>query len=294
MKLSDVRPSRRDAADRIVIYGTEGVGKSTFAASAPAPVFVAAEDGIRHLDVPAFPEPRTFDDVLAAVAALNGEHQYKTLVIDSLDWVEPMIHAALCKARGWQDIEAPGYGKGYVAAAEEWRRLLIALDLVRARGVGIVLIAHAQIKPFNNPAGPDYSRFELKLAKQAAALVREWSDALLFAAHDDRVTKDGKGYSAGQRVIHTVHSAAYDAKCRAQVPPVLPLEWSAYAAARDAGGYPAALLAECQALVRCVPAEHPRRAAAVQFIESNSANARALARALNTLRGLVPAEGIAP
>ncbi|MEZ6008797.1 MAG: ATP-binding protein [Planctomycetota bacterium] len=117
MKLDAVRRGVRPAADRVLLVGTEGVGKSTFAADAPSPIFLAAEDGIRHLDVASFPEPTSFADVMDAIRTLQTEpHEFQTLVIDTIDWVEPLVFEAVCQQNGWTTIEDPGYGR-----ASPWR-----------------------------------------------------------------------------------------------------------------------------------------------------------------------------
>jgi len=232
----------RPAPDRILVVGTEGVGKSTFAANAPKPIFIAAEDGVRHLSVASFPEPKTWGDVFDALRVLaSDEHEYTTVVIDTVDWLEPLCHRHVCALNGWTTIEDPGYGKGYVPATEEWRKLLAALDFLRAKKeMEVILLAHAAIKVFSNPAGDDFSRYELKLQKSAAALLKEWCDANLFASHEEFVTEKkgitrAKGISTGRRVIHTERTAAWDAKNRHNLPHELPLSYTDYAAAREAG-----------------------------------------------------------
>lgn len=242
MKLASVVKGRLAKPLRVLMYGVEGVGKSTFAGSAPAPIFVGAEDGTSELDVARFPEPSTWAEALEAIAELtNAEHEYKTLVVDTLDWLEPLCWAHVCatkkdrNGKPFKDIEDIGYGKGYAAALDEWRLFLAALDRLRAkRGVHVVLLAHSWIKGFKNPAGEDYDRYELKLHAKAAGLMREWSDAVLFAQHETYThERDGrvKGISTGARVVFTQRTAAYDAKNRHDLPEKLPLDWEAFAEA---------------------------------------------------------------
>lgn len=279
MTLDALRRGQRPAPDRILLVGTEGVGKSTFAASAPNPIFIAAEDGVRHLDVASFPEPQSFGDVLAAVATLrNDPHEFRTLVIDTVDWVEPLVWADACRRNKWfddegnPDIEKPGYGKGYNAAVDDWRRLVVALDGLRsARGMEIILLAHASIKTFSNPSGPDYSRYECKLAKAAAALLREWCDANLFAVHEDFVTEakgatKSKGFSSGRRVLKTERCAAWDAKNRHGLPEELPLDYAAYAAARDEKTPIVALRREAESLIAAAAWDEARKKQALDRV----------------------------
>ena len=298
MTLDSVRTGVRPAADRILLVGVEGIGKSTFAASAPSPVFIAAEDGVRHLDVASFPEPRTWEEVIDALRTLARErHDYRTVVIDTVDWVEPLNHAHLCERNGWASIDSPGYGKGYQAATTLFRTMLSALDHLRtARGMEVVLLAHSAIKTFANPAGDDYSRYEMKLNRGASAVIREWVDCHLFAIHEEFVTdgegmKKAKAVSTGRRVIHTTRTAAWDAKNRHGLPPTLPLSYEDYAAARAAGrpADPAALLAEIRALLEHV--DESERGPIAAAVAEHRDDAAWLARAADRLRTKAGGEG---
>lgn len=250
LTLGSIADSRRTMPERTVLIGTEGVGKSTFGATAPSPIFLASEEGINHLSVKAFPEPQSAQDLFDAIAELSElPHPYQTLVVDTVDWLEPILVTKLCARNGWESIESPGFGKGQVALVEEWRTVLSRLDqLRRARGMEIILLAHAQVKTFANPTGPDYSRYELALSKGASALIKQWADAVLFADYEDlMVNAKGeivagvsnkvkvKGISTGRRVLHTQRTAAWDAKNRYGLPPVLPLDYVEFAKARAKG-----------------------------------------------------------
>lgn len=290
--------------DRVLLVGTEGVGKTTFAAEAPSPIFICAEDGLPPMlgEVPRFPAPESLGDVLDAIRTLIREqHEFKTFVIDTIDWLEPVIWRELCARNGWQDIESPGYGKGYVAAAEEWRKLLGALDHLRMRkGMEVILLAHAAIRTFQNPAGGDYSRYEAKLNKNALALVKEWTDTNLFAIHEEFVRLDArgketkKGVSTGRRVIHTERTAAWDAKNRYALPPELPLSYADYAAAR-AAGQPASLealqaeAAELLTQLELSKKDHTQTQRAIEVAAENGA--AHLARVVDRLRTKVAEKG---
>jgi hypothetical protein len=243
MSLAKVVSGRIVKPMRLLVYGLEGVGKSTFAAAAPSPIFLGAEDGTSELDVRRFPQPTSFGDVLEAVAELTvTEHEYRTLVIDTLDWVEPLCWAHVCALASrpgkppLRSIEDFGYGKGYTEAGGAWRQLTAALEHLRAeRRMHVVLLAHSWIKNFKNPSGDDFDRYEMKLHKSAAGLWREWCDAVLFAAHDvttyESDNKRVKGISRGARILRTTHDAAWDAKNRYDLPASLPLDWEAFAEA---------------------------------------------------------------
>ena len=235
MKLSSITGGRVAAPVKTTVYGVAGVGKTTFAAGAPSPIFLPIEEGTNALDVQRFPQPQTFQDVLDAVTELGtAEHKYRTLVVDTLDALEPLIWAHVCAAGKKTSIEDFGYGKGYVAALEQWRLLLSYLERLRAKKqMNVVLIAHAAVKKFQNPEAADFDRWEMKLAgKGTSALITEWSDALLFACHEVVAATDQKertrGVATGSRIARTVHGAAYEAKNRYRLPDPMPLDWASY------------------------------------------------------------------
>ncbi len=232
---------------RAVIYGVEGVGKSTFGADAPSPIFLGAEDGTAQLDITRFPTPTKWVEVLEAIRTLGADaHDFKTLVIDTLDWLEPMLWTHICARdttakNPLKSVEDYGYGKGYQAAVDEWRVFLGAIEAMRrAKPMHVVFVAHSWIKPFKNPEGEDYDRYEMKLDKKASGLIREWADAVLFANHETFVNKDTRtkrvrGVSTGARLIHTQRTAAYEAKNRYGLPEQMPLSWADFFAAAERG-----------------------------------------------------------
>jgi len=232
MSLGAVVKGKQSKAWRILLYGTEGVGKSTFASQCPSPIFLGAEDGTAHLDVVRFPSPQSWSDVLAAVQVLIDEtHAYKTLVLDTVDWAEPLLWAHICKRDKKQDIEDYGYGKGYQAALDEWRVFLAQLEKLRAKNINVLLLGHSHLKPFKNPEDDDYDRYELKLHAKAGGLLKEWCDAVLFANYETASRKDAKtkrvrGVSTGARYIYTQRTAAYDAKNRFDFAEVMPFSFA--------------------------------------------------------------------
>ena len=232
MTLAAITRGRIQAPLRVLVYGPEGVGKSTLGADAPSPIFLGAEDGTAHLDVARLPQPEMWADVLAAVALLAREpHEFKTLVIDSLDWIEPLVHAFVCAEAKVKSMEDVSYGKLYIAAVEQWRLLISALDRLRtAKRMHVVMVAHALVKSFKNPEGPDYERYQLKVHEKSAALLKEWVDELLFARFETFSVKGkneqkAKGVSTGARVVQTIRAAAYDAKTRHGLRDGMPLSW---------------------------------------------------------------------
>jgi hypothetical protein len=289
MSLGAVTKGRVERPRRIVLVGTEGIGKSTFAGQSPTPIFLGAEDGTSELDVTRLPEPRTWDDALDAIHLLTvEEHDYKTFVVDTLDWLEPLCWAHVCALGKKSSIEEFGYGKGYVEALDKWRIFLSRLDALRSkRSMGVILIAHSWIKPFKNPEGEDFDRYEMKLHAKASGLIKEWADAVLFAHYETFAAaskeKRAKGVSTGARLIHTTRTAAWDAKNRYGLPDSLPLSWDDFDAAVRAGvpADPAAMRAEIEELLARVDEDTRDKARA--WLDKNT-RATDLAQMANRLR----------
>ena len=253
MAISLASLNRRDTPQppRIVLYGPHGIGKNTFAASAPNPVLIDIEDGHpASTPIDAFPKAQSFGDVMGAFSALyTEEHDFETVIIDSLDWLEPLVWAEACSRNQWPDIETPGYGKGYLAALDVWREYLEAINGLRAdRGMAVIQTAHAQITRFDSPETEPYDRYGINLQKRASELVQEHADMVLFANFKVSTTKTDAGFNkkvtrgvgGGQRVIYTEERPAFLAKNRHRLPPELPLDWNALAGAMSNASNPAA------------------------------------------------------
>lgn len=290
MTLDSVRRGKRPAPDRILLHGTEGVGKTTFGAESPSPIFICSEDGARKFDVASFPEPETFKDVLDAIDTLTTtDHAFKTLVIDSLDWVALLINDTVCAREKWSQEDFEKYGRGCKVWMNEWRQLLSKCDALRLKkGMEIILISHTKVGSFKNPAGDDFMRYVLAIAgNEAPALVTAWADTVLFAAHEEFTSGDPKrgklkGVSSGKRLLNTERTAAWDAKNRDGLPPVIPLSYAEFDAARKGVGQPTTeeLLAECVSL-----AEGHKDAATIhEYLDTIKDDRHALTQTLNTLR----------
>ncbi len=247
MTLAALRSDPIDEPERLLVFGDGGVGKTTFAISAPHPAYLGAEDGLAGQPrevlarVQRFPQPTTFVEVLEAIDALaSGESTVETLVVDSLDWIEPLVWdhvVAEAKSHKIKSIEDFGFGKGYVAAGDAWRLFFAALQRLRAkRPMRVILLAHAAVKRFANPDGEDFDRVEIKLHARAAGLAREWVDAALYAAHElgTRETETGrtKGVLTGRRLLHSERGSGFDAKSRYPMRASFELSWPAFVAAK--------------------------------------------------------------
>ncbi len=219
---------------KVVLYGVGGIGKTSFAASAPNPIFICTEDGLGALDFERFesnagdPTVKSWQEILECVSILYREdHEYQTLVIDTIDFAEPMLHKYTADKHNKADIEAFGYGKGYVKALDELRVLLEGLDALRnQKGMCIILLAHCSAKKFESPDTESYHRWNLKLHEKASELIHDWSDALLFANYRSNIIKEDAGFNKqrkravgqGERVIFTEARPAWQAKNRYRLP----------------------------------------------------------------------------
>jgi len=250
ISLNSIKRTTAISAPRMLVYGEAGIGKTTFAAGAPRPVFVFTEDGAGTLTVDSFPKANSFADVMDAIAALySEEHDYESIVVDSLDHLEPLIWAEVCAQHGIRSIEEMGYGKGYMEAIAYWRQFLDGLNALRDhKGMCVILIAHHQIRRFESPEHDSIDRYDIKLHAKASALVQESVDVIGFAKPRvvTKVENLGfnqtrtRGVSTGERVLAVVGTAAYVAKNRYALPAELPLTWSALADAISAAKQAAA------------------------------------------------------
>ncbi len=238
--MNQIQRGKADMPRRVLVYGTQGIGKSTFGSMADRPVFIQTEDGLGGIACERFPLATKYSDVLNALAELYSEpHEFCTVVLDSLDWLERLIWAEVCRARGVESIEDIGYQKGYTFALTQWREVLEGLNALRLeRGMQVILIAHARIERFENPETDAYDRYVPRLHKLASALVQEWCDEVLFASYRVHTRKVGeqfgqdkhKGIGTGERIMRTTERPAHVAKNRLNMPDEIPLDYRVYAA----------------------------------------------------------------
>lgn len=228
----EITKGKVKTAIRLCLYGAEGIGKSTFASKFPDPLFIDVEGGTKQLDVARFPQPETWLQLLAMVdAVLEDPTVCRTLVIDTIDRAEALLSAQLLAEAGVDSIEkyGGGYGKGYTALQERFTKdLLNRLDKVIAKGVNVVLLAHAQMRKLESPDEPPYDRWELKVSKKVAPIVKEWSDILLFMNYSIKVVEENgrnKAKGTAKRLMHANHRPTYDAKNRYGLGDDMPLDF---------------------------------------------------------------------
>ena len=234
-KTSIIRPPR------MVVYGTHGVGKSSFAAQAPSPVYIQTEEGLDALNVTAFPLARSYEEVMEAIQSLYSEdHEFKTVVLDSADWLEKLIFKQVAVNNKVTNIEDIGYGKGYGFAVDLWHNIIEGFDLLRnEKGMGVIMLAHTQIKRYDDPLSDSYDRYMLDLHKGGASIISEWCDLLMFANYRVSTVKSDIGFNqkktravgVGERVLHTQERPGWVAKSRWPLPDTMPLDYEQFSTA---------------------------------------------------------------
>lgn len=229
-----ISTGKRKRAQKVVVYGVEGIGKSTFAAQFPNPLFIDTEGSTDHMDVARTEKPTSWVMLQSFIKEIiEMPMTYQTLVIDTIDWAEALCVQYICDKHQKTGIEDFGYGNGYVFVREEMGRFLNLLDEVIERGLNVVLTAHAQIRKFEQPDELGaYDRFELKLGKKTASqtspLIKEWADMVLFANYKNEIITtqtNKKKATNGKRLMYATHNPAWDAKNRHGLPDVMPFDY---------------------------------------------------------------------
>lgn len=230
-----IRPGPR----KVLLYGVEGVGKSTWANEAPGTVFLNLEDGLEDIDCARTPLLGTLNEVVSAVAWLGTmQHSYKNVAVDTLDWLEKLINREVASAANKTTVGDIPYGKGYEFTAKKWDFLLGELNTLHAKGMGVILLAHSRKVKVNEPGLPTYEQYEPDLHSSASPMIREWCQDVLFANHRTFTRTEDQGFGrersiavgGKERFIQTVKTAGAVAKNRvAGMPEEIPMSFKAYA-----------------------------------------------------------------
>ena len=223
--LETIQTGRKIAPPRIVVYGMEGIGKSTLGANFPSPIFIQTEDGLSEIGPSRFPLARKLSDVEAQLETLCIEsHDFSTVVVDSLDWLERLIWDVVCEGAKVSNIEKIGYARGYTYALEHWRKILNQLTRLHDRGMIVLLLAHALSEDYSDPEIAAMKRFTPRLHKTARSLIAEYVDAVFLAT---RKYGAAKGDMGNPRILRTEPSPYQVAKSRYSIPGELPLDANA-------------------------------------------------------------------
>lgn len=297
-----VRVGRSKIGARVFLYGVGGVGKSTAGSECPKPFFLCGEDGLvgPQFDHVQSLTPSSWLELLEMADWLL-EQDFEWINLDTLDWVEPLVNAYVIKRdnttqRPLTSIEDYGYGKGYIVAAEEFRRLLARFDALTKVGKNVMVHAHSHIKTFNNPAGENYDKYEPKANKHIVGLVQEWADAVLFAHFDGRAVKGkhgkAKGIGGEGRILECQQTAAWYAKNRYGLPTSMPFEITdvlPYIDCPKATDDEAeAILAEIEAMIPLLEEADAARCKATLAVPGKSQDAAFLTRLRNATRLRIP------
>lgn len=237
-KLMNITRGKQAKAQRVIIYGTEGIGKSTLASQFPNPLFIDTEGSTSNMDVARMDKPTSWTMLMNQISFVKANPTVcDTLIVDTIDWAEALAIESVCSLHGKKGVEDFGYGNGYTYVREEFGRFLNRLQEIVDLGIHVVLTAHAQIRKFEQPDEMGaYDRYELKLGKktssQTAPLIKEWGDIVLFCNYKTVVMKSASNKNkaqGGQRVMYTTHTPSWDAKNRFGLPEEIPMDYQAIA-----------------------------------------------------------------
>lgn len=247
--INAIEETNEDKPPRLVIYGGNGLGKSSFAAEAPDVIFADIENGLEGIKAKKH-KPKSWPEMMQFLEALyTQEHDRKTLAIDTIDWLEKLMHEQIATECGHKSIADVPYGKGYKLALDLWKQLLQALDDLREhKNMTIILIAHDNVARFDDPNGDSYSRYTLRLHEAAAGMVYDWADGVLFVSDKKITTKEDVGFNqkktkavASNRFMFTEGGLGFIAKNRAnlnlpkEIPFVKGESWNSFIAAIGTG-----------------------------------------------------------
>lgn len=235
LSMADLKQVKADKPPRSVIYGEHGLGKTSFAAEFPNPVFLQTEQGeTAKLELSSFGLLTSFDAVMEAIGVLYSEaHEFLTCNLDTTTSMEKLVWAEVCRRNKWSSIEAPGYGKGYKEADYVWQELLDGLNALRRdRGMAINYLAHSTVDRFDDPTTASYSRYEVDLHDRAMAMINRDVDNILLIKQEVTLQKDDQGFgkerkvgqSGSARWIYTDGRPGFQAKNRYGMPEKLLFE----------------------------------------------------------------------
>lgn len=239
-KLFDVQSGKRKKPLNVILFGVPGIGKSTWASEAPMPVFVGGEE-TGELDVARFPQAKTYQEFSDQIAHFNKSAKdlpYQTLVVDTLDSVEALLHQKILsedpKQTGSMIASHGGYGKAYEIAAGELMKLRVHFNSIREQGINLIFLAHSKkAQAVDVILGMQYDTYELALHQKAQSVFVEWVSAVLFAnyiVHAQSGTNTEKIFATGdgQRVLLTEKRPGHLGKNRFSLPYEMPLDFGAF------------------------------------------------------------------
>lgn len=239
--LADIKTGGSRRPNAYLLYAVEGWGKTSLGSQVPAPIFIQSrgETGLDTLiqnglvkETPSFPECQSWTDIIDAVDVLLAEsHNYRTLVLDTINGAERLCHEHVCArdfGNDWGETGFLSYGKGPECAIADWLMLIQKLDKLRnEKGMSIFLLGHAKVKAFKNPQGADFDRYQVEVNDKTYSVTAKWADCILFG-NFETVVKQGKKDATDlskkgkavdiYRALFTERRPAFDAKNRLGLP----------------------------------------------------------------------------
>lgn len=232
--LSKVQHGRQARPRRTVLYGVHGIGKTTWASKWPSPIIVPTEDGNADIDCASLPLITNAADVLGValeLTATDAEHEFRTVVLDSADWLEKLI---------WADLENSGqdlsYGRGSQLLEARFQQVLRSFDSIRDAGIHVVVLAHCDVVKVTPPGQERYDQYQPKLRSCVSSLLQEWADECLFAMYETHLRREDEGwgrergiaYGEGKRILRTTERPGWLAKNRLGLPEAMTFDFEEY------------------------------------------------------------------
>lgn len=238
MFIEKIRTGKQPKPRKTLLYGVHGSGKSTWASQWPKPLFIDLENGVADLDVVSIDCHASIDVAWGSILELSGDHdlQLKTVVIDSVDWLERLIAEDICKKAGKDALSDFDYGKGKGKLVSAFSKVLKALEQLIAKGYHVVLLGHAESVKVEPPDSASYHRYAPKLVDDIADMVQEWCDEVLFVTYDRKVKEVEEGFNrtrgvavgSGTRLLYTTEKPSHLAKNRLGLPDVMAFDFASY------------------------------------------------------------------
>lgn len=295
--LADIKRGKLDLPQRICVYGSEKVGKSSWASGAPGALFLCPENGTPHLDIARLPTPETWDELFQVLELASSDPDCKSLVIDPVNWLEDLVFARVVGGPGAKPSDntrdqlekhGGGFGKGYNAAVSHWRTLIKELETNHYnKGRNVIFLAHATKKRFSDPTGVEFDRYELQMHEKSAGLIKQWVDDILFFRHEILTRVEGGktvAVATDARVVHTEWSKAWDAGNRSSLPAEMGMSWDEYwTAVQNGRRRESALVKEIETLLEAL--NDPELTKKVRAaVDAAKGNAERLTEYVNNLK----------